>query len=52
MAECDKPCPNDLKPANDDKPFDPKAWRRKYMRKYMRERRLRIKQQTHKDEAS
>ena len=28
-------------PLNDSAPFDPKAWRRKYMRKYMAERRER-----------
>jgi hypothetical protein len=31
------------KPPDDGPPFDPKAWRRKYMRKYMAERRKREK---------
>jgi hypothetical protein len=30
-------------PHNDNIPFDAKAWRRKYMRKYMAERRERMK---------
>jgi hypothetical protein len=29
--------------ANDNTPFDEKAWRRKYMRNYMREWRRRVK---------
>jgi hypothetical protein len=36
--------------ANDNAPFDAKAWRRKYMKKYMREWRLRSKRA--KDETS
>jgi hypothetical protein len=28
---------------NDNAPFDPKAWRKKYMRKYMQARRDRIR---------
>ena len=35
--------PPDDGPHNDNTPFDPKAWRRKYMRKYMAERRKREK---------
>jgi hypothetical protein len=35
--------PPDDGPHNDNAPFDPKAWRRKYMRKYMAERRKREK---------
>ena len=30
-------------PQNDNAPFDPKAWRKKYMRKYMQARRDRIR---------
>ena len=37
--------PPDGGPHNDNTPFDPKAWRRKYMRKYMAERRKREKAQ-------
>jgi hypothetical protein len=32
-------------PHDDNAPFDPKEWRRKYMRKYMAERRKREKAQ-------
>jgi hypothetical protein len=35
--------PPDDGPHNDNAPFDPKAWRRNYMRKYMAERRKRAK---------
>jgi hypothetical protein len=41
---------------NDNAPFDPKAWRKKYMRKYMQARRDRIRAEKAaakaKDEAS
>ena len=33
----------DQKEADDDAPFDEKAWRRKYMRLYMKKRRERMK---------
>ena len=36
---------SDDEPHNDNAPFDPKEWRRKYMRKYMAERRKREKAQ-------
>jgi hypothetical protein len=35
--------PPDDGPHNDNAPFDPKEWRRKYMRKYMAARREREK---------
>jgi hypothetical protein len=42
-AKGDQRPPPDDAPLNDNAPFDPKAWRRKYMRKYMAERRKREK---------
>jgi hypothetical protein len=49
---CEQKEPPDAVHANDNPPFDPLAWRRKYMRLYMQKRRERQRAAKAKEQVS